>query len=48
MQEDGSEVPGDLYAKVVEKPEGSTASFVVRFTSMPPEVEIFLKKQLGA
>jgi adenylate cyclase len=47
LQEDGSEVPGDLYAKVVEKPADSTASFVVRFTSMPPEVEIFLKRRLS-
>jgi adenylate cyclase len=41
------EVPGDLYAKVIEK-AGSTGGFAVRFTSMPPEVEVFLKRRLGA
>jgi class 3 adenylate cyclase len=46
--DDGAEVPGDLYAKVVEKPAGSDATFAVRFTSMPPEVEIFIKKRLAA
>jgi class 3 adenylate cyclase len=49
LHADGSEVPGDLYAKVVETsgvaPKGS---FSVRFTSMPPEVEIFIKGRLGA
>jgi len=41
------EVPGDLYAKVIEK-VGTTGGFAVRFTSMPPEVEVFLKRRLGA
>ncbi len=49
LHADGSEVPGDLYAKVVESsgvvPKGC---FSVRFTSMPPEVEIFIKGRLGA
>ncbi|MGE0455606.1 MAG: adenylate/guanylate cyclase domain-containing protein [Vicinamibacteria bacterium] len=41
------EVPGDLYAKVIEK-AGASGAFAVRFTSMPPEVEVFLKRRLGA
>jgi class 3 adenylate cyclase/CheY-like chemotaxis protein len=45
---DGSEVPGDLYAKVVDASAGAQASFSIRFTSMPPEVEIFIKGKLGA
>jgi class 3 adenylate cyclase/CheY-like chemotaxis protein len=45
---DGSEVPGDLYAKVVDSSAGAQATFSVRFTSMPPEVEIFIKSKLGA
>jgi adenylate cyclase len=44
---DGSEVPGDLYAKVVEAGAGAQATFSVRFTSMPPEVEVFIKSKLG-
>jgi hypothetical protein len=43
LHADGREVPGDLYAKVVESTGGAKASFSVRFTSMPPEVEIFIK-----
>lgn len=38
----GTEIEGDLYAKVVESPEGSKAAFVVRFTSSPPEVDHYL------
>jgi hypothetical protein len=43
---DGAEVPGDLYGKVVEVGPGGTATFAVRFTSMPPEVEVFIKSRL--
>jgi len=45
---DGSEVTGDLYAKVVDSSAGTQATFSLRFTSMPPEVEIFIKSKLGA
>lgn len=48
LSADGSEVPGDLYAKVVDSSGGAQATFSVRFTSMPPEVEIFIKARLGA
>jgi len=41
-------MPGDLYAKVVDSSGGAQATFSVRFTSMPPEVEIFIKGKLGA
>jgi len=47
LEPEGGEIPGDLYAKVVERPEGSKATFAVRFTSMPPEVEVFFKRRLG-
>ena len=40
----GTEIEGDLYAKVVESPDGSKASYVVRFTSRPPEVEHYLSQ----
>ena len=45
---DGAEIPGDLYAKAVEASGGGKPSFAVRFTSMPPEVEVFIKNKLGA
>jgi class 3 adenylate cyclase len=44
---DGTEVPGDLYGKVVEVGPGAKATFSVRFTSMPPEVEMFIKSRLA-
>ena len=45
---DGSEVMGDLYAKVVDGAAGARATFSIRFTSMPPEVEILIKSRLAA
>ena len=43
----GEEIPGTLYAKVVEVlPERST-DFSVRFTSMSPQIETFLYSLLG-
>jgi adenylate cyclase len=48
LHADGSEVPGDLYCKVVDSSGGTQATFSVRFTSMPPEVEIFIKSKLAA
>ncbi len=38
----GTEIEGDLYAKVVESPEACKATYVVRFTSSPPEVDEYL------
>ncbi len=40
----GTEIEGDLYAKVVEPPEASKAAYVVRFTSSPPEVDHYLNQ----
>ncbi len=40
----GEEIPGTLYAKVVEKLSESSTVFSVRFTSMSPEVEPFLQR----
>jgi adenylate cyclase len=47
IRPDDTEIPGDLYAKVVDSSAGAQATFSVRFTSMPPEVEIFIKTRLG-
>ncbi len=47
MGSTGEEIPGTLYAKVVEVlPERST-DFSVRFTSMSPQIETFLYSLLG-
>ena len=44
----GQWVPGDLYAKVLEAEPPAGATFVVHFTSSPPEVETFVKATLLA
>ena len=47
IRNNGEEIPGALYGKVVGKlPEGS-AAFSVRFTSMSPELETFLHRLLA-
>ena len=43
--EDGREIPGSLYGKVVGTVPGSSARFSVRFTSVSPEIETFLRAQ---
>lgn len=40
----GTEVIGDLYGKVSEKLSESPPKFTVTFTSVPPEVDLFLEK----
>ena len=40
---DGQEIPGTLYGKVVGTIPGSSTGFSVRFTSMSPEIETFLR-----
>jgi class 3 adenylate cyclase len=45
LEADGREVPGDLYAKVLPG-RAESSGFGIRFTSMPPEVEVFLRKRL--
>jgi class 3 adenylate cyclase/CheY-like chemotaxis protein len=42
----GQWIPGDLYGKVLEAEPPSGATFVVHFTSSPPEVETFVKATL--
>ncbi len=41
-------IPGDLYGKVLEAEPPKGATFVVHFTSSPPEVETFVKATLQA
>ncbi len=41
-------IPGDLYGKVLEAEPPAGATFVVHFTSSPPEVETFVKTTLQA
>ena len=46
---DGQEVPGSLYGKVVGLTAGvSSSDFSIRFTSVPPEIETFLRGLLGS
>ena len=42
----GQWIPGDLYAKVLDAEPPAGASFVIHFTSSPPEVETFVKATL--
>jgi adenylate cyclase len=44
----GQWIPGDLYGKVLEAEPPPGATFVVHFTSSPPEVETFVKTTLQA
>jgi len=44
--EDGAELTGDLYAKVMAEPAGEAAASPVHFTSMTPDVEAFLRRCL--
>ena len=44
----GQWIPGDLYGKVLEADPPPGATFVVHFTSSPPEVETFVKATLLA
>lgn len=45
--QDGKDVPGALYAKVVGVDPGSSDGFSIRFTSSSPEIEAFLHGLLG-
>ena len=44
--DDGRELPGDLYAKVMAEPAGEAAASPVHFTSMTPDTEAFLRQRL--
>ena len=39
----GQEIPGTLYGKVVGTVSGGSMIFSVRFTSVSPEIETFLR-----
>lgn len=43
----GHEVPGDLYAKVVRSSPAGGSPFQVRFTSIHPEIKLFLQRRLN-
>jgi hypothetical protein len=42
---EGQEIPGVLYGKVVGTTPGSSTSFSIRFTSMSPEIDTFLRSR---
>jgi adenylate cyclase len=42
---DGQQIPGSLYGKVMGTAPGTSTDFSVRFTSIPPEIEAFLRLQ---
>ena len=42
ISSEGQEIPGTLYGKIVGTVAGSGSEFSVRFTSVPPEIEMFL------
>jgi len=44
----GQWIPGDLYGKVLDADPPAGGTFVVHFTSSPPEVETFVKETLQA
>jgi hypothetical protein len=45
---DDHEITDDLYGKVVASLRETPPAFLVYFTSVPPEAEVFLTKSLGA
>jgi adenylate cyclase len=48
LTQDGREVSGALYAKVIDAVAGSSNVFFLRFTSISPEVDRFLQIQTAA
>jgi hypothetical protein len=48
FMQDGREIPGSLYAKVIDAVAGSGNAFSLRFTSVSPEIESFLQVQTAA
>jgi hypothetical protein len=48
LMQDGREIPGSLYAKVIDAVAGSGNAFSLRFTSISPEVDRFLQVQTAA
>src|SRR5262249_52620870 len=47
MSNDGEELPGDLYAKVMGALTEDAPGFVVHFTFIPPEVVTFFQRLLA-
>jgi adenylate cyclase len=48
MSNNGEELPGDLYAKVMGARTEDGSGFVVHFTSIPPQVAAFFERLLAA
>ena len=48
LMQDGREIPGSLYAKVIDAVAGSGNTFFLRFTSISPEIDRFLQIQTAA
>ena len=46
--QNGREIPGTLYAKVIDMVAGSSNVFLIRFTSVAPEIERFLQVQTAS
>jgi len=47
MSNNGEELPGDFYAKVMGPISQDSHSFAVHFTSVPPEVAVFFEHLLA-
>jgi adenylate cyclase len=43
----GQEIPGDLYGKVVGYPTDRDTGFAVHFTSIPPQLMMFLQQRMA-
>jgi PAS domain S-box-containing protein len=48
LAQNGQEIPGALYAKVIDVVPGGNSAFSIRFTSISPEIERFLQAQTTA
>jgi PAS domain S-box-containing protein len=48
LMQDGRDIPGALYAKVIDAVPGGINTFFIRFTSVSPEIERFLQAQAAA
>jgi hypothetical protein len=48
MSNNGEDLPGDLYAKVIRPLSDGSPGFAVHFTSVPPEVAAFFERLLAA
>jgi PAS domain S-box-containing protein len=44
---DGARLPGSLYGKVLAHIAGTSMGVSIRFTSVPPEIDAFLRKMIG-